>query len=311
MLDSHGIHSAAEVGASLQQLSQKLLRLHPPAQQPSAPAAADVAALERIYAAPPAAGSAEQPAAVVQPRTKKQRREAARAASGRGGPRTFEFSRFATRSVVLQLMYVGWSYHGFARQADSESTIEGILFPALRRVKLIPEDAEVASLDYSRCGRTDKGVSALGQVLCLKLRSAALAGQALPQPEQELDYPALINKALPDTIRVLGWTDVPGPDFSARFSCGSRQYKYFIVQDGSLDVAAMQQAAQALLGEHDFRNFCKADVLQVQNFKRRVLAVSLEPAGTCCPGMTVLALHITGTAFLWHQVLCAALLLCC
>jgi tRNA pseudouridine38/39 synthase len=41
---------------------------------------------------------------------------------------------------------------------------QGILFPALRRVKLIPEDAEVASLDYSRCGRTDKGVSALGQV---------------------------------------------------------------------------------------------------------------------------------------------------
>jgi tRNA pseudouridine38/39 synthase len=36
----------------------------------------------------------------------------------------FEFSRFATRSVVLQLMYVGWSYHGFARQADSENTIE-------------------------------------------------------------------------------------------------------------------------------------------------------------------------------------------
>lgn len=142
---------------------------------------------------------------------------------------------------------------------------QGILFPALRRVKLIPEDAEVASLDYSRCGRTDKGVSALGQVglcgtvltssltskccssihacrarpnvpaaailpcpaqdkpgarhslhmsslksisdvpappilplcpqvLCLKLRSAAPAGQPLPQPEQELDYPALINK---------------------------------------------------------------------------------------------------------------------
>jgi hypothetical protein len=32
------------------------------------------------------------------------------------------------------------------------------------------------------------------QVLCLKLRSAAAAGEALPPPEQELDYPALINK---------------------------------------------------------------------------------------------------------------------
>jgi tRNA U38,U39,U40 pseudouridine synthase TruA len=44
--------------------------------------------------------------------------------------------------------------------------LQGVLFPALRRVKLIPEEAaaEVASLAYSRCGRTDKGVSALGQV---------------------------------------------------------------------------------------------------------------------------------------------------
>ena len=56
------------------------------------------------------------------------------------------------------------------------------------------------------------------QVLCLKLRSAALAGQPLPSPEAELDYPAIINRALPDTIRVLGWTDPPSADFDAR--CG-------------------------------------------------------------------------------------------
>ena len=35
------------------------------------------------------------------------------------------------------------------------------------------------------------------------------------------------------------------------------------MQEGSLDVEAMRQAAQHLLGEHDFRHFCKADVLQV------------------------------------------------
>jgi hypothetical protein len=37
-----------------------------------------------------------------------------------------------------------------------------------------------------------------------------------------------------------------------------------MVQDGSLDLAAMQEAAQHLVGEHDFRNFCKADVAQVR-----------------------------------------------
>ena len=38
------------------------------------------------------------------------------------------------------------------------------LYEALRRTKLTPEDAGWQELGYSRCGRTDKGVSALGQV---------------------------------------------------------------------------------------------------------------------------------------------------
>jgi tRNA U38,U39,U40 pseudouridine synthase TruA len=42
--------------------------------------------------------------------------------------------------------------------------------------------------------------------------------------------------------------------------------------------------------------------LKVRNFRREVLAATLEPAGVSCEGMTVLALYIKGTAFLWHQV---------
>lgn len=38
------------------------------------------------------------------------------------------------------------------------------LFSAMRQTKLIPDDAGWQSLKYSRCGRTDKGVSALSQV---------------------------------------------------------------------------------------------------------------------------------------------------
>jgi tRNA U38,U39,U40 pseudouridine synthase TruA len=57
--------------------------------------------------------------------------------------------------------------------------------------------------------------AAAAQVLALRLRSNALAGQPLPAAAAELDYPSLINKALPDTIRVLGWADA-APEFSAR-----------------------------------------------------------------------------------------------
>ena len=43
-------------------------------------------------------------------------------------------------------------------------SMQGHIFPALQRVKLVPGNCEISSLQYSRCGRTDKGVSALGQV---------------------------------------------------------------------------------------------------------------------------------------------------
>ena len=43
----------------------------------------------------------------------------------------------------------------------------------------------------------------------------------------------------------------------ARFGAQWRQYKYWFVQDSSLDLAAMRQAVASLLGDHDFRNFCK------------------------------------------------------
>lgn len=41
-----------------------------------------------------------------------------------GQKRTFNFNKFGQRSVVLHLMYVGWDYQGFARQADIDNTIE-------------------------------------------------------------------------------------------------------------------------------------------------------------------------------------------
>ena len=54
---------------------------------------------------------------------------------------------------------------------------------------------------------------------------------------KELPYMVMLNKNLPDDIQVLGWADVP-QDFSARFSCKSRTYKYFFPQANmNLDVS--------------------------------------------------------------------------
>ena len=91
-----------------------------------------------------------------------------------------------------------------------------------------------------------------------------------------------------------------------RFSARQRQYKYFILsQPGEeLDLAAMREAAASFIGEHDFRCFCKADAQHVSNFVRRILDFRIEPEMGCAwaGGQQVLSLHVTGTAFLWHQV---------
>ena len=122
----------------------------------------------------------------------------------RGGNRSVDITQFRRRYVALELMYIGWKLHGFAAQLNTSSepvqgqpdsdlatgtvaglrtkhrqniaelhrTVEGVLFSALQYTRLIDEDIDsLESIKYSRCGRTDKGVSAIGQVVALKLRS--------------------------------------------------------------------------------------------------------------------------------------------
>jgi tRNA pseudouridine(38-40) synthase len=143
---------------------------------------------------------------------------------------------------------------------------------------------------------------------------------------QEMDYVSMLNRALPDEIRVLGWSPVTD-DFSARFSASHRTYRYFFLR-GGLDVSAMQQAAQLLVGEHDFRNLCKLDIGNVTNFRREVYYAKIVPfnftGSTTCTtygdGLgsesnkdgadsaevdgpdAVYMLEISGIAFLWHMV---------
>jgi len=52
-------------------------------------------------------------------------------------------------------------------------------------------------------------------VVALRVRSRAKVGEAAVGAHAEMDYPLILNRALPNDIRVLGWTDVP-TEFSAR-----------------------------------------------------------------------------------------------
>nr|XP_004665518.1 tRNA pseudouridine(38/39) synthase [Jaculus jaculus] len=229
--------------------------------------------------------------------------------------RAFDFSAHGRRHVALKIAYLGWGYQGFASQENTNNTIEEKLFEALTKTRLV-ENRQTSN--YHRCGRTDKGVSAFGQVISLDLRSQfpkgkdsgalSVQGEASDTAE-EIRYTHILNRVLPPDIRVLAWAPVE-PSFSARFSCLERTYHYFFPR-ADLDVVTMNYAAQKYIGTHDFRNLCKMDVANgVTNFQRTILSAqvqlvrqSLGEEGGQEP-FQLCQFQVTGLAFLYHQVRC-------
>ncbi|XP_039071363.1 tRNA pseudouridine(38/39) synthase-like isoform X1 [Hibiscus syriacus] len=219
-------------------------------------------------------------------------------------------SHHPKRYVALKVMYFGQRFYGFASEAQMDPTVESEIFKALEKTRLLVGDRKESQ--YSRCGRTDKGVSSVGQVIALFLRSNLketdannkLSGELISemQIEGEIDYVRVLNRVLPSDIRILGWSPV-SIDFSARFSCLSREYKYFFWR-GNLNLPAMENAGKKFIGEHDFRNFCKMDAANVHNYRRRITQFEISSSNMRFEGDQLCAIKVKGSAFLWHQVRC-------
>jgi tRNA pseudouridine38/39 synthase len=247
--------------------------------------------------------------------------------------RAFDASRHSSRLIALKFAYLGQAYNGYEYHGNATPlpTVEEVLFKALLKARLVPglPDKDPESIhawpseevtEYSKCGRTDRGVSAFGQVVGVRVRS----NKPLPNPQKmevdrqekkqwddvkdEMPYPHILNRLLPPTIRVLAWAPHPPEGFSARFNCCARHYRYFFTNPvlspatiPPLDIEAMRKAAKYFLGSHDFRNFCKLDASkQIENFARIVLHASIEEVEWSGGGTWYFDLK--GTAFLWHQV---------
>jgi tRNA pseudouridine38/39 synthase len=225
----------------------------------------------------------------------------------------FDADRYAVRRVALRVAYQGWDFRGVAAQGDTDETIEGELFKALVRVRMIES---VKTCNFSRSGRTDKGVSAFEQVFALDVRSqcvptddaigfvrAALSSTAAPPKPTEMDYAMVLNRVLPPSIRVTAWAPV-SLGFDARFSTLYRTYRYYFFDRNRLDLRRMREAARHFVGEHDFRNFCKVD-FGVQSFMRTIIAFevrALETTARAAHRGRLCELRVRGFAFLWHQV---------
>ncbi|THH18227.1 hypothetical protein EW146_g2720 [Bondarzewia mesenterica] len=91
-------------------------------------------------------------------------------------PKPFHFAKHPQRKIALKFTYAGWEYNGLAWQNGPTPlpTVEGALFDMLAKTKLVDEEGGLEGCGWERCGRTDKGVSAAGQVVSLWVRSAVV-----------------------------------------------------------------------------------------------------------------------------------------
>jgi len=194
--------------------------------------------------------------------------------------------------MVLIMEYDGTNYYGFQLQAN-QPTVQGEVELAL--LKLTGERVRVLA-----ASRTDTGVHAREQVVSFRTSSS------LP----ERAFSGGLNHYLPADIAVRDAFRVSDA-FNVRRNAVSREYHYLILNrtarspihhrfahhvPGRLDVTAMNEACQHLVGEHDFASLATALESRIKSTVRRVYQADVIKEGD------LVTFRIIANSFLHHQV---------
>lgn len=222
-------------------------------------------------------------------------------------------SQYASHTLALKLSYRGAAFSGFARQPD-QLTVQGELEDALRM--LLRRDVETTC-----AGRTDAGVHALGQVVSFDVSPEELdeldkrdAGSGRPR---FASVKRSLNAITHEDIAVREVSQA-ADGFSARFDAQAREYRYFLalgttpavlMRDfcwqvpgcaAGLDVDAMWRASRCLIGEQDFKSFCRAASAVDKPTCRNLMEVSFETEPMM--GEELLVIKVVGSSFLHSMV---------
>ena len=196
------------------------------------------------------------------------------------------------RNIRLDLCYDGTRYNGWQRQTSHDNTIQGKLETALSRILGEP-------IEISASGRTDTGVHARGQVANFHTDAAMSCAELLAE----------LRKYLPEDIGIYSCREV-SPRFHARLNALEKTYQYRLwnsdrpcvfdrrfvaVMEVALDVERMQEAAQLLLGTHDFSAFC-ANKKMKKSTVRTIKSFTVERVGE------EIRFTVTGNGFLHNMV---------
>ena len=196
------------------------------------------------------------------------------------------------RNIRLDICYDGTRYNGWQRQTAHDNTIQGKLETALSRILGEP-------IEISASGRTDTGVHARGQVANFHTDAAMTCAELLAE----------LRKYLPEDIGIYSCREV-SPRFHARLNALEKTYQYRLwnsdqpcvfdrrfvaVMEEELDVQLMQEAAQLLLGTHDFSAFC-ANKKMKKSTVRTIKSFTVQRVGE------EIRFTVTGNGFLHNMV---------
>ncbi len=175
---------------------------------------------------------------------------------------------------AFRVAYDGSRYFGFVRQ-PSRPTIEAELLKAFKKCGAY---RELKKAQFRTAARTDRGVSAVGQVVALDV---------VKEPNLRL-----INTCLPDDIAVLAAVEV-GSRFDPRRQAQSKHYRYVCEALSNFDLPLARRAAKLLEGTHDFKHLCKHEQGRSTLGELRYTSVREQK---------ILIFDFIARAFLWQQV---------
>lgn len=193
--------------------------------------------------------------------------------------------------LALGVAYRGSAYCGWQRQA-TDDTVQARVELALSQFAAMP-------ISVTCAGRTDTGVHATNQVIHLDA----------PVHREEVSWVRGTNRYLPADVAIQ-WCHQVDDSFHARFGATGRRYSYVLLESSvrpaleagrvgwtfrTLDGDAMQQAAQLLVGEHDFSAF-RSSQCQAASPVKQMRAIDISRRGAYW------RIDFHANAFLHHMV---------
>ena len=208
----------------------------------------------------------------------------------------------AAQNYKFIISYDGTRYYGWEHQPGTEMTIQGKLEAVLTKMlEATSGEAPQSPVAVIGAGRTDAGVHA----------RAMVANAWLDTPLSEKEIQRYMNRYLPDDISV---NEVrPAADrFHSRYKATGKTYrytlwhgengetpvferKYVCVLKEAPEISRMQEAAEYLVGEHDFKSFCGNSHMK-KSTVRVVDSIRVETSGH------YIRIYYHGSGFLQNMV---------